>query len=389
MGKTLRRYLLREIGGAFLAGIAIFSSVLFLLRALDLIEMIFARGVPAVLVARLLAAILPSFLEATLPMAFLLGVVAALGRLAADRETLALRAAGISVYQVLPPVLGVSALVAVAALALSMTARPWGHREIERTAFEIAKTRATAALRPRFFNTDFERMVVYVDRIETGSGDLVGVLLSDERSSGGRSTVFARSGRVGGHEDSGRLFLQLLDGTSVSSRESAADYDVTRFRSLEVNLELRTATGSKPESNEPAALGWAELGSTDSPPGGVDAHEKSIERHRRFSISAAALALGLLGTALGFHPSTSTRSRAVALCVATVLVFQGMLTVAVALARSHTLAPAVAMWLPDAVLLAFALWAVARSARDLPLLPVLASRARRGRRPAALPGAPA
>lgn len=201
--------------------------------------------------------------------------------------------------------------------------------------------------------------------------------------------MFARSGRVGGHEDSGRLFLQLLDGTSVSSRENAADYDVTRFRSLEVNLELRTATGSRPESNEPAALGWTELGSTESPPGGVDAHEKAIERHRRFSISAAALALGLLGTALGFHPSTSTRSRAVALCVATVLVFQGMLTVAVALARSRTLAPAAAMWLPDAVLLAFALWALARSARDLPLLPVLPSRARRGRRPAALPGAPA
>ena len=93
MGKTLRRYLLREIGGAFLAGIAIFSSILFLLRALDLIEMIFARGVPATLVLRLLTAIGPSFLEATLPMAFLLGVVAALGRMAADNETLALRAA--------------------------------------------------------------------------------------------------------------------------------------------------------------------------------------------------------------------------------------------------------------------------------------------------------
>ena len=83
--------------------------------------------------------------------------------------------------------------------ALSMTARPWGHAEIESTLFEIAKTRASAALRPRFFNTDFERMVVYVDRIEPGSGDLVGVLLSDERSGGERSTVFAHTGRVGGH----------------------------------------------------------------------------------------------------------------------------------------------------------------------------------------------
>src|SRR6266852_4766019 len=121
MGKTLRRYLLREIAGAFFAGIAIFSSILFLLRSLDLIEMIFARGVPASLVLQLLIAILPSFLEATLPMAFLIGIVTALGRMASDRETLALRAAGLSVWQVLPTVFAVSAVVAAATLALSMT----------------------------------------------------------------------------------------------------------------------------------------------------------------------------------------------------------------------------------------------------------------------------
>src|SRR5205085_8309802 len=98
-----------------------------------------------------------------------------------------------------PPVLVLAAAVGAATLALSMTARPWGHREIERTAFEIAKTRASAALRPHFFNTEFERMVVYVDHIDDGTGKLAGVLLSDERGQDGQSTVFARSGEVGAH----------------------------------------------------------------------------------------------------------------------------------------------------------------------------------------------
>ena len=371
MGKTLRRYLLREIGGAFLAGIAIFSSILFLLRALDLIEMIFARGVPAALVLHLLAAILPSFLEATLPMAFLLGVVSALGRMASDHETLALRAAGLNVWQMLPPVLAVAVLVAVSTLALSMTARPWGHREIERTLFEMAKTRASAALRPRFFNTDFERMVVYVDRIDPVTGDLLGVLLSDERGNAGRSTVFAHRAHVGGHEDSGRLFLQLLDGTSVTSRENVADYDVTKFRSLEVRLELRTATGSKPANDEPAARSWSELRGALSGADTVDAREAAIEVHRRFSLAAAAIALGLLGTALGFHPSPNTRARAVGISIATILAFHGMLTLSVAMARSGTLPPAAALWMPDALLTAAALWMLMRTARDRPLVPAL------------------
>lgn len=378
MGKTLRRYLLREIGGAFLAGIAIFSSILFLMKVLGLIEMIFARGVPAALVLRLLVAILPSFLEATLPMAFLLGVVAALGRLASDHETLALRAAGLSIWQVLPPVLAVAGLVAAATLALSMTARPWGHREIEKTGFEIAKTRASAALKPHFFNTDFERMVVYVDRIEPGSGNLVGVLLSDERGRSGRSTVFAREGRVGGHEDSGRLFLQLLDGTSVTSRENASETDVTRFRSLEVNLELRTATGSKPEGDEPATLTWPQIREAVASADDRVSREAAIEEQRRFSIAAAALALGLFGTALGFHPSPATRGRAIGISIGTILAFYALMTFSVSMARSSALPPAVALWIPDAVLTAASLWALARSARDRPLWPALARRSRRG-----------
>jgi lipopolysaccharide export system permease protein len=369
VGKTLRRYLLREIGGAFLAGIAVFSSILFLLRAIDLIEMIFARGVPAALVLRLLGAILPSLIEVTLPMAFLLAVVSALGRMAADRETLALRAAGINVWQVLPPVLALALFVGAASLALSMTARPWGHTEIEGTLFEIAKTRASAALKPRFFNTDFERMVVYVDRIEPESGDLIGVLLSDERSGGERHAVFAHTGRVGGHEDSGRLFLQLLDGTSVSSRESYADYDVTKFRSLEVSLELRTATGDRPINDEPAAMRWSELRSELMGGNAGRAREASIELHRRFSIAAAAISLGLFGAALGFVTSATTRSRSVGVSIAIILSYYAVLMLGVGLARSQTMPPVVALWAPNLVLAGLAIWSLARNAKDRPLLP--------------------
>jgi lipopolysaccharide export system permease protein len=391
MGKTLRRYLATQIGGAFLAGLLIFTSILFLMKVLALIEMIFARGVPAALVVHLLAAILPSFLEATLPMAFLLGIVLALGRMAADHETLALRAAGIAIWQVLPPILGCAFVVAAATLALSMTARPWGHREIERTAFEIAKTRASAALKPRFFNTDFERMVVYVDRIERDTGDLVGVLLSDERASGGRATVFARRGRIGGHEDSGDLFLQLFDGTTVAARESAADYDVTKFRSLEVHVELRTATGAHPQSDEPAALTWTDMQNDIAGNDAARAREAAIEMHRRFSIAAAAVVLALLGTALGFHPSPGTRGRAVALSIGAILAFYGLLTLAVAVARSGSIAPAIALWMPDAVLAAVALWALVRSARDRPAFPLVFAPLRGGagialRRAARMPG---
>jgi lipopolysaccharide export system permease protein len=296
--------------------------------------------------------------------------------MASDRETLAIRAAGISVWQVLPAVLALSGVIAVATLALSMTARPWGHREIERTAFEIAKTRASAAIRPHFFNTEFARMVVYVDRIDDATGTLHGVLLSDERGADDRSTVLARNGRIGAHDDSGRLYLQLFDGTSVSARGATAQYDVTSFRSLELSLELRTATGATGRSDEPATLAWNEI--TSALTGAEEAHarEAVIELHRRLSMAAAPIPLALLGVALGFSVASASRARAIAISILSVLAFQGLLTLSVALARSGKLPPAVALWMPDLLLALVAYGALARAARDRFAFPALFAAAR-------------
>ncbi len=375
MGKTLRRYLLRQIGGAFASGIAIFTFVLFVARAVELLEMIFARGVPGVLVLRLLACIVPTFLEATLPMAFLLGVVVAVARLVADGEVLAMRAAGINVYQMMRPVLVVAVLVSAATLALAMTARPWGHREFESTAFEIAKTRASAALRPRFFNTDFERMVVYVDRIDPDNGTLLGVVLSDERSPEHAMTVFAKAGRVGGREDSGSLFLQLLDGTSVLGNQTSADYDVTNFRSLDVTLQLRTATGKVAVGDQPGAMDWSEIkdARAASNNDGKTAREAMIELHRRLAISAAPLVLALIALPLGMQPTRSARSQGAGMSIAAILIYYALLSLSTALARSSILPAAAALWLPNTAFAVVGSWMLARTAHDRRPWPSLGS----------------
>jgi len=374
VGRTLRRYLLGEIGTAFLAGILIFSFVLFAARVVDLIEMIVARGVPGSLVLRLLVCIVPTFLEATLPMSFLLGVVVAFGRLGADCELVALRAAGISLYDMLRPVLALSLAVAAATLALAMTARPWGHRELERTVFEIAKTRATAALRPRFFNTDFERMVVYVDRVDGSTGTISGVMLADERTPDSRTTVFAQAGRVGANEHNGSLFLQLLDGTSVVAHENANDYDVTDFRSLEVQLELRTVTGGNAASDEPGSMSWEELMAERRGGDRRRAVDAGIEIHRRFALSSVPVVLALIGAALGAQPTRSARGRGAAVSVVVILVYYALLSMAVAASRAGAMPPALAMWLPNAAMAAAGLWMLLRAARDRLILPRLSLR---------------
>ena len=55
-------------------------------------------------ILRLLGYLMPAFLEVTVPMAMLLAILIAFGRLSADAEMIAMRSSGLSIYQLVPPV---------------------------------------------------------------------------------------------------------------------------------------------------------------------------------------------------------------------------------------------------------------------------------------------
>jgi len=92
--KILDRYIVRELIVPFVLGLAVFTSILLIVRILKLVELVVNRGVPIGQVLRLFSYILPAFLEVTVPMALLLAILVAFGRLSSDSEIVALRAAG-------------------------------------------------------------------------------------------------------------------------------------------------------------------------------------------------------------------------------------------------------------------------------------------------------
>src|SRR5262250_972176 len=155
MTKILHRYVFRDILVPFGFGLSVFTGILLIARLLRLIELVVTRGVPVVNILKLLSYILPAFLEVTVPMAMLLAILVAFGRLSADSEMVALRSSGLSLYQLVPPVAMFVVLAMVATAGLSIWARPWGNRSLRSALFEIARTRASACIKPQIFNDDF------------------------------------------------------------------------------------------------------------------------------------------------------------------------------------------------------------------------------------------
>ncbi len=372
MGKTLRSYLIIEVAKSFIVGLGVFTFILVVQRMLEIIDLMLSRGVPATQVGKLFGLTLPGFLEITVPMAFLLSIVVAFGRMSNDGELLALRAAGISLYQMLAPVLLFGAFVAVSTLVLAAEVRPWAQRQAEQTFYEIAKGRATAALTPKVFNSDFGGIIIYVNRVDNDQGLLSGVMLADERDSYRRTTSFAETGRLVADEKNKSVYLLLVDGTSMTFHADQESYDTTSFHTLEVNLDLeQTLSSPHPLSAEPREMSMSDLLAARSAlmAKGRPAIEERIELHGKFVLATAAFLMAIVGVPLGMQRSRAVHSYGFAVTLGVILVYYLMTSIAVTLARKGIGSAELDVWMPNIVLALGGLWMLSRTAQEKWLYP--------------------
>src|SRR6185312_8640057 len=114
----LHRYLASEIVRPLLAALLLLFQLLFALQLLRGTDLVFGAGATAADVGRIALDLAPHFVAMAMPIAFLLGTLIGLGRLAEDRELLALGASGVDPFVLLPVPLLLAGLLAVLGLWL-------------------------------------------------------------------------------------------------------------------------------------------------------------------------------------------------------------------------------------------------------------------------------
>ena len=139
MKRILSLYIIREIAALFLLGIMVFTLILLMGRLIKLTDLVISRGVPLADVSRMILYLMPSFLVFTIPMAFLLAVLLAFGRLSADNEITVMKAGGISLMQLMPPVVFCGVCAAMLTLAASTVGVPWGNSAFKGLSFSVLK----------------------------------------------------------------------------------------------------------------------------------------------------------------------------------------------------------------------------------------------------------
>jgi LPS export ABC transporter permease LptG len=369
---VLDRYIARELISPFCFGGALFTFFLVIDRIYHLTDLVITKGVPFYLVIQLLVFMLPSFLAHTLPMALLVAVLLAGGRLAGDMEITACKAAGISTLRLFRPVLVVSLVVMIVTASLTLAVNPLSNQEFQRQLFKILQARAVSGLAERVFNATFGDVIIYVEDVSASQVALRGLLVSDERDAKVSRIITAREGRLLTDEENRRITLRLISG-AVSEADvlpaapavppatvgnspptggaaSAARYRLTNFSIYDMSLAVDSPLRSAPRVEKPEK----DLSLTDL-------HERLdelnrdraartpflVEWHKRFAFPVAAVVFALVAFPLAVRSHRGGRSIALVASLAILVAYYSVLTSLESSALRLRLPPAVAIWTPN------------------------------------------
>ena len=351
----ISRSVLREIGPPFLLGFTAYTFILLIRTILLLADFAVRRSAPFVEVARLVALSLPWIIVLTFPMAFLLGVLVGIGRLNTDSELTALRSCGVGPAALYRPVLGAAAAAALAVLFLYNVVLPPANQELQTSMTRVAATSIVNVVAPRTFREPRPGITFFFDRTAPDNRSFEGVFLRLGEDVGTPDRiVVARQGALTLEGD--RLWLDLRQSevheldpedpardrvsrndtqrlllAGESSNAPGATVRVERGLRSQTLPELWQSAHTLPASNPQRRLAWVEI-------------------HKKFAIPVACIAFALVGVPLGQALRRGGRGGSFAMSLGILLGYYLLLTSGETWAQEGRMPPAVAMWLPNFLL---------------------------------------
>jgi lipopolysaccharide export system permease protein len=369
----LDRYLLRELVPAFLLVFVVATLILFVDKLLWLTSLILHNHLDLLTSVRLVGYTLPTVSSLTLPIAFLIGCTLTLNRLSMDSEYVVFRAAGISVYRMLVPLLAAGVVIYGLSSAVLMYVSPWGFQGLQRLFFDVARERAYYHLQARTFNDVFKGLVLYVERTVPEQQRLEGIFIADTRSNISQ-VITARVGTLETQAEALRVVLHLEQGAIHRVAPPYKRYAILQFGRYDVSLDLDTRLARQArDEGRPRELFPAEFQEEMERRQalGKSTRDLVLYWHKLFALPFASIIFAGLGPALGVAQPKAGRSSGYVFGLGAIFIYYIFLTASDALTDKFSFFPAVfAAWFPNLCMGGLTLILLRRVARDAPPLEV-------------------
>src|SRR6059036_906114 len=187
--RLTERYFVRAIVPYAAASLVLLTSILLVQQSGRYFETIVHGVMPPGFIYELALALLPSVLVFTLPIAVLSGTIIGLGRMGSDSELVAMRAAGISTWKMLWPVLLLGLLATAGAFELNLHEMPRAQEHLRLVAVRAALYKLDSPVQPRTFTGDIPNYVIYVRDGDRARGEWGRVFIQSMETDGSSRVI--------------------------------------------------------------------------------------------------------------------------------------------------------------------------------------------------------
>lgn len=339
--------------------LVLLTAILFTQQTGRFAELAIYTDLPLSLAGQIAAALLPSVLILTLPVAVLAGIMIGLARMGSDSEIVAIRAAGVGTWSLLWPALLIGLVATTATTFLHLKEAPEAARDLRRVALQGALRKLESPVDPRTFNTDIPGYVIYVRDGDKTQGTWGRVFIYAQQTDGSSRVVTASSGRIDSSSDRSELVLSDAVAMKIPKPESGQhDYVVERLDQLRISIDTGRAELLENFSKKDVTteeLDWSELRQQLHSGTLVEQNDAQRTLHRRLALSAAPLVFALFGGLLGMRVRRGGRGAGVLLSIAVVIVYYLITLLGESLAKSNSVSAITGEWMATAIMLLLSL----------------------------------
>jgi lipopolysaccharide export system permease protein len=331
----------------------IFFSFIFLMtQIIEIMNLVVNHRVGLSVIGWMILYTLPFFMEFIIPMSIMMSVLLTFLRLSSDNEILALKNGGLSVYDLLPPVMLFCLVGALLTAFTALYGLPWGRMSIKKLTAQVASTNLDIGIKERTFNDGFKGVMLYVNKVDAKTRILSDVFIEDQRTQDAIITVVAPKGQMDSNPDTHQFLLRLYEGTINQVDVKSRSVNTVHFDTYDILLDTRQAIAAMatgPTHPEEMSLSEIRKYLALSTEKNSKYYLTLMEFHKKFSLPFACIALGLLAAPLGIQSRSSRRSFGISLGICFFLIYYILLSAGWVFGEAGKYPPILGMWLPNLV----------------------------------------
>lgn len=399
--KTIDRYILKQLISVTFLGVLSLTMLLLLGQLFkELHSLLVESGAPPTIVIDFILQVIPFSLTFSVPWGFLTAVLLVYGRLAADNELTSMRMAGLSLWRLSAPAIGMGMALSALCYYINIEVAPKGKNAMSELVMQAAMNNPRNLLNSSQSMTKLDKVQLYIEHREGDELKGLHVYPIDKGATMGSDfdAIHAESAVIGDFDLKSRLLCLTLKNARIErSGGSLTDMPAIAVMPLRVHIPLRNQRKLKPnrftnseisyvlehikttlllemprleryEDNAsvkpafPCARQlWADVRKDVSYYNSAMQSKKNVlafqtEGVQRASFACACIVFSLIGVPLAITARRKDTSTGFAMGILVAAVYFMALVFCELSRKSSGITPYIVLWIPNVLCTAFAIW---------------------------------